>query len=122
MFKTNNRHSGRPDLTIVEWPKNKFKNKILNRIWDLYPDFVVWEIWKTRNLKIFENRNRRVEEIWETLVAHIKETITLTAWSIEDLEFDAIEKQILQDWGISQLPLNNSHLSKLVPQANNAKF
>ena len=50
---------------------------------------MVWEIWNTLNLKIFENINRRVEEIWATLVAHIKETLTLTAWSQEDLEVDA---------------------------------
>ena len=79
MFKIKFRHSGKPNLTIAEWPKNKFKNKILNIIWDLYPGFVIWEIWKTRYRKIFENRNRRMEEIWATLDAHIKETITLTS-------------------------------------------
>ena len=54
---------------------------------------MVWEIWNTLNLKIFENINRRVEEIWATLIAHIKETITLIAWSIEDLEDDGTEKK-----------------------------
>ena len=63
-----------------------------------------------------------MEEICATLDAHIKETITLASWSREYLEADATEKQILQDWGISQLPLNNSRLSKLVPQANNVKL
>ena len=63
-----------------------------------------------------------MEEIWATLVAHIKETITLTAWLIEDLQDDGTEKKILQDWGISQLPLNNPCLNKLVPQSNNAEF
>ena len=110
LFKINAKHSSRPDLTIFEWPKNKFKKKILNRIWDLYPGFMVWEIWKTRNLKIFENRNRRVEELWATLDAHIKETITLSSWSSEDLEANAKEKLILEEWGINQLPQNNAHL------------
>ena len=53
LLKLNSRHSGIPDLTIAEWTEEKFKNNILNRIWDLYPGFVVWEIWKTSNLKIF---------------------------------------------------------------------
>ena len=56
-----------------------------------------------------------MEELWETLDAHIKETITLASWLREYLEADATEKQILQDWGISQLSMNNSCLSKLVP-------
>ena len=95
MFKNNARQEGRPDLTIDEWPKNRFKNKNLNRIWELYPGFVVWEIWKTCNQIFFENMKCRTEELWEILGAHIKETITLTPWSAEDLEADSIEKQIL---------------------------
>ena len=82
--------------------QKKFKNKILNRIWELYPRFVVWDIWKTRNLKTFENMNHKMEEIWETLNAQIKETINLTSWSIEYIEADATKKQILKDWGINQ--------------------
>ena len=38
-----------------------------------------------------------MEELWETMEAHIKETITLTYWSGEDLEVESIEKQILKD-------------------------
>ena len=43
IFKKNHRHKGRRDLTIVEWPKTSFKNKILNRVWDLFLGFTVWE-------------------------------------------------------------------------------
>ena len=44
MLKKSHRYKGRPDITIVEWPKNIFKNKIVNRIWEFFPGFVVWEI------------------------------------------------------------------------------
>ena len=50
MFKKNHRHKGLPDLTIEEWSKNTFKNKIVNRVWELFPGFTFWEIWKTRNI------------------------------------------------------------------------
>ena len=83
---------------------------------------MVWEIWNTYNLKIFENRNRRAEELWVTLDEHIKETITLSSWSSEDLEADATEKQILKEWGINQLPLNNACICKLILQMINAEF
>ena len=46
LFKTNRKHIGRPDITIVEWAKNIFKNKLVNRIWELFPGFVVWEFGK----------------------------------------------------------------------------
>jgi len=42
----------------------------VNRIWDLFLGFVVWEIQKNQNLKIFENKRHQVEEIWANLVAH----------------------------------------------------
>ena len=56
ILKKNHRHKGHPNITIVEWPKNVFKNKILNRVWELFPGFTVWEIWKTWNTIIFENK------------------------------------------------------------------
>ena len=58
VFKKNHRHKGRHDLTIAKWPKNIFKNKIVNKVWELFLRFIVWEIWKTRNLKFFENKQR----------------------------------------------------------------
>ena len=118
LFKSNGRHIDRPDITISEWPKNIFKNKIVNIIWDLYPGFVVLEIWKTNNLKIFENKKCPVDEIWETLTAHLKETLTLTTLSREYLEAKEIENKILQDWGMGHLPQNNSYLSKTVQQTS----
>ena len=70
LFKSNCRHIERTDITIAEWTKDIYKNKIVNKIWDLFPGFVVWEIRKTRNLNFFENKMRRVEEIWANIVAH----------------------------------------------------
>ena len=31
-FKKNHRHKGRSEITIAEWPKKVFKNKIVNRL------------------------------------------------------------------------------------------
>ena len=70
LFKSNCRYIRRTDITIAEWTNNIYKNKIVNRIWDLFLGFVVWEIQKTQNLKNFENKRHQVEEIWANLVAH----------------------------------------------------
>ena len=47
---------GRPRLrgthiqNMVEtWSDNPFKNSILNRIWEIFLGFMVWETWKERN-------------------------------------------------------------------------
>ena len=80
LFKNNSRKEGRPNITIAEWPKKRFKNKILNRIWELYPRFMVWEIWKTSNQFFLENMKCKTKELWEIMGAHIKETIKLRPW------------------------------------------
>ena len=63
-----------------------------------------------------------MEELWATLDAHTKETITLTSWLTEYLEADAMGKQILKYKGINQLPLNNACLCKLIPQMISVEF
>ena len=83
---------------------------------------MVWEIWKTRNQFFFENRKCRTEKLWEILGAHIKETITLTPWLAKDLEVDSNKKQILQNWGIKQIPQNNSWLCYLSEQMISVEF
>ena len=41
VFKKNHRHKGRHDLTIAKWPKNIFKNKIVNMVWEFFFKFIV---------------------------------------------------------------------------------
>ena len=63
-FKKKSIHKERSDLTLANWPNQVFKNEILNRAWELFPSFVVWEIWKTQNRKIFKDKIRHTEEVW----------------------------------------------------------
>ena len=44
IFKKKNKHKGHPDLTIEKWLKRALKNEILNKVWELFPGFAVWEI------------------------------------------------------------------------------
>ena len=41
---------------------------------------------------------------------HIMETLTLKNWTQTYFEAEIIERQILYEWGIFKLPLNNTHL------------
>ena len=91
IFRRDHRHRGRPDLNIAEWPTNRFKNKIVNRLWELFPGFTIWEIWKTRNKQIFEKKARKPEEMWNSIETHMKETITLQSWSQEEFSAESNE-------------------------------
>ncbi len=45
-----------PTQTIERLPSKPYKNAILNRIWELFPRFLMWEIWIERNRRIFEGK------------------------------------------------------------------
>ena len=61
----------------MEWQENPFNSNLLNRVWDLFPRFVVWEIWKERNNRIFENKQRLKEEVYLILETHLKDALKL---------------------------------------------
>ena len=77
-------------------------------MWELLPGFTLWEIWKTRNRQTFENKSRKQGEIWNSIEAHLKETITLHQWMQEEFIAEENEQIILYDLGIGELPSNNS--------------
>ena len=106
---------------MTEWLINSFKNKIVNRLWELFPGFTNWEVWKTRNKQTFENKARKLDEIWNSVKIHMKETITLQYWSQEEFSAESNEQNILQAFGLEELPPNNSiarlrsvHISSLL--------
>lgn len=44
IFKRSNRVLGCSSATIINWEEDPFKSNLLNRIWELSPGFLVWEI------------------------------------------------------------------------------
>ena len=96
---------GRLDLTLATWPYQVFKRKLLNRMWELFAGFVVWELWKDRNRWFFEEKNRTIEEFWLLIELHLKEMLTLTQWKSEAIK-EMNKQKILNDWGIFSLPVS----------------
>jgi hypothetical protein len=42
--------------TIRGWGTDSYKIPILNRTWQLLPGFIVWQLWKERNKRIFHSQ------------------------------------------------------------------
>ena len=91
----------------------EFKNKIVNRLWELLSGFTIWELWKTYNSRIFENKTKKIWEIWNLIEAHLKETITLIHWTHEEFTAEENEIIILYEMGIFELPINNTRFSMM---------
>lgn len=105
MFKKKRSIRGRTYLLIEQWPRDPFKNTILNRIWELFLGFVVWELWLERNQRIFERRWRQEGDIWAKIYTHVQEMLGLTWWKDEDMKAGIEEAIILKEWDILTIPI-----------------
>ena len=81
--------------TIREWGSSAFKIPILNRAWKLLPGFIVWQIWKEKNRRIFHSQPSPPTLLWNTIFLHLQETLQLHSWFKEDFPTDPGELQIL---------------------------
>jgi len=88
-----------------KWEEKAFQNAIVNRIWELFPSFVVWVTWKEPNSRVFESRKRSPKEVWPTIHAHIKETLGLSKWGSSDLRASPEETLIPRNWEIHNIPM-----------------
>jgi ribonuclease HI len=105
--------------TIRDWGSGSFKSPILNRTWQLLPGFIVWQLWKERNRRIFHSQPSPPTLLWNTILLHLQETLQLQLWTKEDFPTDPGELSLLNSWGFSfshstppqQPPLNSKSLS-----------
>jgi hypothetical protein len=84
--------------TIENWDHSTYNNPILNLIWQLLPGFILWQIWKERNKRIFHSQPSKPKTTWETIKSLIKETIRRKYWTEEDLQCNPEEQCTLENW------------------------
>jgi hypothetical protein len=87
--------------TIKSWGLDSYKIPILNRTWQLLPGFIVWQLWKERNRRIFHSQSSQATSLWSTILSHLQETLQLQLWTQEDFPSDPGEISILKSWGFS---------------------
>jgi hypothetical protein len=73
--------------TISSWRDFFFIKPILNRIWHIFPGFLLWEIWEERNRRIFKDESKSWEIIGIKIKKDIFKTISKENWSPDDLPF-----------------------------------
>jgi hypothetical protein len=84
--------------TLEAWCTSIFHSPILNKIWQLLPGFILWQIWKERNRRIFKSETKPWQLVWESIHSNIKETIALHPWNDQDWNCPANERIILHHW------------------------
>ena len=59
---------------LIAWPTSMVHG-VYNKLWNICPLIVVWEIWKERNHHIFRDKEMNVEELVLKIEASIVEVI-----------------------------------------------
>jgi hypothetical protein len=104
--------------TIANWRDKAFLSPLLNRIWQLLPGFILWQIWKERNRRVFRNLSQPWQSCWHNCRTHVLETISLQHWTEDQGSSNPSELPILQHWQPFPFPpLSLPSPSPLTPRA-----
>jgi len=122
LFRRSDRKRGQPVSSIQQWGEDPFSNSILNRLWCIYPAFLVWCVWKERNRRIFELKSKSTQDIWGRIRSLMIESLKLQAWNEQDLKAPPHESIILLNWGITTLPASLQPNRSLPPETPARKY
>eukprot|EP00253_Pinus_taeda_P013241 PITA_13241 len=88
-------------VTLRNWPQTPYQSKLLNSLWQLLPGFLLWNIWKERNRRIFKDQHQSVDHLWHILFKFLKDSLSVHSWIAEDLPSTPTEKSIWDNWQIT---------------------
>eukprot|EP00253_Pinus_taeda_P031162 PITA_31162 len=60
--------------TPTKWRKKFLDNEFLGSTWAITPSFILWNVWKERNNRIFKNVKKSPQFIYDLILRQIKET------------------------------------------------
>eukprot|EP00253_Pinus_taeda_P026524 PITA_26524 len=102
-FKCQKDHRVQGDLkaTLRNWPQTPYQSKLLNSLWQLLPGFLLWNIWKERNRRIFKDQHQSADQLWHILLKFLKDSLSVNSWTAEELPSTPIEKSIWDNWQIT---------------------
>lgn len=75
IFQQSDRDRGSIINTLNSWRGNFSDYEILNSAWALKPSFIIWNVWKERNKRIFKEEKNPPYRLFETILTQLKETM-----------------------------------------------
>eukprot|EP00253_Pinus_taeda_P001503 PITA_01503 len=88
IFQQSDRDIGSLFNTLTNWRKNFSDNEVLSATWALTPSFIIRNVWKERNNRIFKNAKKSPQYLYGLIMKQIKETGLVRKATILDLELD----------------------------------
>ena len=96
LFRQMDKNNGSILETIANWRKGRYHCQVINRAWGLSLGFLLWNTWKERNNRVFQNSEQPMQVIWQKSIENMRETILVESWTDEDWQTQGFESQILE--------------------------
>jgi hypothetical protein len=71
LFRRSDRIRNETQRTIEEWGKYILLNPIFNQVWNTFPIFLMWNIWKERNKIFFKNKYLTNYQVWKIVCTNV---------------------------------------------------
>lgn len=96
IFKQSDREKESIANTLNNWRNNFSDNEVLNSSWELLLSFIIWNVWKERNKRIFKEVKTASLSLVELIVKQLKETFGTTVRILPKIPPSVEELRILQ--------------------------
>lgn len=111
IFQKSDRDRGCIFNTLTRWRKNYLDNEIIRSAWTLTPKFIIWNVWKERNRRIFKDEKRTLKCLFEQILTQHKETVSTIMRNLPKNPPSDADMRVLRHLG----------LKGLLPQGMNKK-
>ena len=100
--------------TLIRWRRHISDNEVLNLAWALMPSFIIWNVWKERNKRIFKEEKSHALSLFEQILKQIRETVSSLAKNFSKIPPSGTELQTLRLLGLQEiiLPHHNKSTNK----------
>jgi len=103
IFQQSDRDRGSIFNTLIRWRGNFLDHEIINSAWTLTPSFIIWNVWKDRNKRIFKEEKNPPYLPFETILKQLKETVGPSVCKHHNNPPSALENNILKQQGMQDI-------------------
>jgi len=79
------------------------ENEVLIRAWAFTPGFIIWNVWKERNKRIFKNEKANPQKLYDLILKQIRETVSTTVRNIPEIPPSTMELRALKLLGLHKI-------------------
>jgi len=100
IFHQSDRDRGSITNTLNQWRRNYAKNGFLNFAWAFTPYFIIWNVSKERNKRIFKNGKSSPHSLFDLILKQLRDTVSSIVHNIPKNPPSNNEQRTLRHLGL----------------------